>query len=252
MSAQRLSRFALVGGTTLLLGALCVRGLPRHAAPSGAPPAKSPPALLAPRLLSPAYAPQPPVGFSVTQGMGETALALSRRLRLLGTMLGASPLAMIQDTQARTTRAYTLHESVTSARLEEIHRGSARLVTSQGDSAVLFLESAGVESPLEVSDRPPLLEARHARSGLTIQLRPAFGETDGVFQGLLIETLESPGLTRSLDLRPGDLLTAVNDQPLLTPAQSLQVLKKAWRQPKPTVTLERNGHTLTLGSRLDI
>jgi S1-C subfamily serine protease len=82
-------------------------------------------------------------------------------------------------------------------------------------------------------------------SGISLQVRPHLDPETGVFDGVAVEALEPPELAQQVDIRPGDVLRTVNGQRLLTPTQSVQVLKKAWQQSELSIELLRKQELLT-------
>jgi len=240
-----LTRLALLGTAAMVLGVLAVRIEPwvtRRDAPAEHSPA--PPPRLTLELL-----PVAPSSDSARSAAGPKASAapvaheLSRRLRLLGTVLDAHPFAYIKDTQQGTSRRYWLHDTVASATIQEIRRGAVRLQTAEGRQVVLLLEptlAAGAPERTATSS-----VASRSPTDLSIRFHPQLNATDGAFEGLIVEALEPPLLARRLGLEPGDLIQRINGQRLLTPAQSLQVLKKAWRQPELALEIQRDEQTLT-------
>ena len=247
MISRSLTHGLLIAMTTLVLGTLALRVpswmAPRQeAATPDAAPVSAPRVTLemlptdsSPRVSAPAAA-------RPDAAAAEGARELSHRLRLLGTVLEDRPFAFIEDTLARTSRRYWINDAVASATVEAIHRGSVRLKTARGEQLILLLEPTLTSKAPSVS--PEASEARHTSGALSIQFHPQLNAADGAFEGLVVEALEPPVLAQRLKLEPGDLIQTVNGQPLLSPAQSLQVFKKAWRQPELALELQRDGQLL--------
>ena len=238
-------RAALLGATTLVLGSLALR-VPSWMAPRQDAVKNHVVPVTAPRValeLLPTDSSHVsvPARARVEASAAEGARELSRRLRLLGTVLEDRPFAFIEDTLLQTSRRYWIHDTVASATVEAIHRGSVRLKTPRGEQLILLLEpTVTAKAP---SIHPEASEASRASDALSIQFRPQLNATDGAFEGLVVEALQPPVLAQRLKIEPGDLIQTVNGQRLLTPAQSLQVFKKAWRQPELALKLQRGEQT---------
>ena len=232
--------------TMLVLGGLAVRvpswmaprqdAVKRNAAPVSAPQMVLEPVPMAstPRISAPAARPE--------ASAAEGARGLSHRLRLLGTVLEARPFAFIEDTLVGTSRRYWISDTVASATVQAIHRGSVRLQTSRGEQLILLLEPTLSSRAPDVSPEP--VKGSSVSNRLSIRFRPQLTVTDGVFEGLKVEGIDPPALAQRLKIEPGDLIQTVNGQRLLTPAQSLQVFKKAWRQPELALELQRDGQPI--------
>jgi len=248
-----LPRVALLGMATLALGVLALRVRPM--APSEPTKETSTPTS-APRVAFNLLSASPSIDSArSTAGSSDASAAhaardLSRRLRLLGTVLEKHPFAFIEDTLHGTSRRYWVNDTVASATVRQIHRGAVRLQTSYGHQVVLLLEPTLTGNAPEGRTESP--RASRSPTDVSIQFRPQLNATDGAFEGLIVEALEPAALARRLGVEPGDLIQGVNGQRLLTPAQSLQVLKKAWRQPELALELRRDEQplvrTLNLGA----
>jgi general secretion pathway protein C len=241
-----LTRLALMGVTMLTLGVLAVRVGPRMM--SREAPGEPSPALASRVVLDLLPATSSVDRAPSTKGQLDpsamrAAHELSRRLRLLGTVVEARPFAYIEDTLYGTSRRYWINDTVASATVHAIHRGAVQLRTAQGQHVVLLLEPTEATNAFEPS--PDASKASRSPTNVSIQFRPQLSATSGAFEGLVVEVLEPASLASRLGIETGDLIQRVNGQRLLTPAQSLQVLKKAWRQPELALEFQRDERTLT-------
>lgn len=246
MPVSPLNRLALMGMTMLVLGVLAVRvgpGMPRRDTTIESSSTESPHVAL---NLLPASSSIDRARSTTARSDASTAQAahdLSRRLRLLGTVLEARPFAFIEDTLQGTSRRYWVHDVVASATVQEIRRGAVRLQTAQGAQVILLLEPTAAAKASDLI--PEASMASRSSTDVSIQFRPQLNATSGAFEGLVVEVLEPAPLARRLGIETGDLIQRVNGQRLLTPAQSLQVLKKAWRQPELALEFQRDEQTLS-------
>jgi hypothetical protein len=194
---------------------------------------------------------------------------LAARLRLRGTAHLPEPLALIEDRQTSQLRTYAPSERVLDAHLAAVGEGSAWL--ARGDT-LIHLQLADTPTPdgpdtatwqagsdaAASSDGPAALNGqRDAPTGgpaivvpspsgrSALHLRPHQAR-DGTFAGLAVEAPDAPAWLTRLGAREGDVLRAINGQRLTSPQQTLQLLRKAARQPHLALTLERDGQPRTL------
>lgn len=170
--------------------------------------------------------------------------ALLEDLRLLGTMLGNEPSAIIHQRRVGVTRTYKIHDRIGEATLEEIQRGFVRLATPKG-SAVLFLDG-GIDELKNGAIEGPTVAVRNFTGTLAVQLQPYFNTATSKYEGFLVDAVEIGNTRFRLGLQRGDVIRAINGQSLGTPAQALQVLKKGWQQADIALLIERNGQPTIL------
>ena len=133
-----------------------------------------------------------------------------------------------------------------------------RLATlNVGDTVPVKVIRAGKEQTLEVSLMPPpekpprdksMLDGRHPLSGATVvNMSPAVADELGLIEwrdGVAVLEVQ-PGSYSGRFLRPGDMITAVNGQPLKTVAD----LKTRIAAGVSSVSLSREGLASTIQFR---
>lgn len=170
---------------------------------------------------------------------------LAQRLKLLGTARVPEPRAWIEDRATQQTNPYAEGEMALDARIVLIGSG------------VVWLERDGIRTQLRlwesstVADGPDEAAPQHA--SITLALRGAseaislmlHRNQKGGF-GLLVSSLGARSWLSRLGCREGDLILAINDQTLLSPQQTLQVIRKAVSQPTLTLSIQRDNEPYTL------
>ena len=241
------NRWLLCSVLTSVLVALSVRY--RHV--SSPPPIAPHPAVVLARAIQKSSETQafPRVDIARVHVVPQQPLeaSLTARLALRGTALLPERLAWIEDRVLHRTSLYREHDTIADARLATIGSG------------IVWLDHAGVLTQLRLedsrSDNERLDDAPHitsiaipTRAGQpAMQLVPSH-TPEGAFAGLRVESIDDTSwLARlNLSLRPGDLIVAVDGQPLRSPQQTLQVMRKAIHQPDFDLVINRDGHSTTL------
>ena len=184
----------------------------------------------------------PPASFDSATAWPAPSL-LGQRMRLVGTMVGNPPLALMERRETGAVTRYRIGDHVENATLKEIHRGSVRL-TDAGQDVVLFMEdgAAGADVGPPAAPRPE--NAVEATTVPAVQLTPRF-TAGGVFEGMELQRLQPAQLAQRVGLEPGDVIQTVNGQRLATVEQTLQVLKKAWQGPAVQLQLRRGNTPLS-------
>ena len=173
---------------------------------------------------------------------------LASRLTLLGTSLQPQMLAWIADRTTQQTRRYTPGDLVLDARLVRIARGNVwlerqghwmQLRIESSDSATDPTSDPASRQPSESSPEPSISLATQSGKPL-MRVKPARSQ-ERAFAGIWVESLNdssSPWLSH-LSLQQGDLIFSINGHRLLSPQQSLQVIRKAMRQAELAIALRR-------------
>lgn len=181
-------------------------------------------------------------------------LQLFQRFRLRGTVLGDPPLAFIEDTATGAVDRYRLHDALGAARITRIQRASVRLTHQGREMSLLFDGSSARPVPADLSprdpDHPTRIRAQDPAAQVSMAFVPRFSHTSGEFVGLAVEAINPARRLARLGLEPGDVIVTVNGQRLESVAQTLQVLKKAWRQDSLSLELLRGEQRLARSLRL--
>lgn len=150
---------------------------------------------------------------------------LSASYRLLGTVLSERPVALFEERATGKPHQRTIGELLGAAVIVEIGRGAVRAADG-AEHVVLLLEPTGQPA----GEYYPAVSAVPATGlGPPMQLRFQFHPEQHNFEGVVLEAIAPSHSVRRFGLQDGDRIVAVNAQPLQTPAQTLQVLKKAVR-----------------------
>ncbi len=197
--------------------------------------------------------PLPPPAAAESPRPEPAALDLPSRLRLVGTAQVSEPMAWIEERGQGVTRLYREGEQLLDAQLASIGSGVVWL-EQRGTWTQLRLESPESNDAPAAPDRHPAAPTISvpARTGEeALRLTPDY-TPEGTFAGLLVESIDQDEWLARLGLRAGDLITAINRQPLVSPQQTLQIMRKAIHQPHLTISLERDHERQTLRAYRDL
>jgi type II secretion system protein C len=136
---------------------------------------------------------------------------------------------------------------VNGARIAEIHRDHV-LLEREGERVDLYLHTLAAQAgrpadPLiMVSDavltRPPPPMTREV---LTDYLRPSPVFKDETLHGYQVYPGRKAGVFSQLGLRSGDVITAINDAPVLETSGAIEALKEITKGTSVVVSVERSG-----------
>jgi general secretion pathway protein C len=195
-------------------------------------------------------------------------------LELVGTVAGSPEVsrAVIKELETSVLNVYRTGETVAAADIESIEKDSVVLL-HQGQRKVLNLStraseqqradnpkkppkkdtnrrSAPVESqPPDNSHPSGAAKIKHTEIILTEAIIEPYA-VDGRVEGLRITGIENMEAARSLGLKNGDIIRAVNGRRLTSRQQAFQVLKKARSKPDISVELMRGDKIGTLSFSL--
>ncbi|MGC8119439.1 type II secretion system protein N [Marinobacter sp. VGCF2001] len=177
------------------------------------------------------------------------------RLRLEGVLVGQRPEdsgAIVAGSNGE-TEYYRVGEQLPgNAELAEVEAGRILLRRGGRYESLAFEEEADMETLVAEASSPQAespdtylanararLEREGAAALATYGLRPGENQAGYVYDG-------SNAMLNAVNLRPGDVITAVNGQPLGDIEQDKQLLD-SWRsQPRLDIEIERDGTLLTV------
>ncbi|GEM_PF-5074039 len=247
-----LMRGALWSATGLMVAALTIRVRPTQ--PLRVEPISHAQALARAMSLPPAMMSRAPSAAALPAPHASTLRRpavdadLASHLALIGTARTPEPFAWIEDVTLGRTRRYRQGEQVLDARLAFIGSGLVWLEREGVLTQLRLVDSRAQEDAHAAlpSSEPVAIRVPTRTGEEAMRIRPERAP-DGTFAGLAVESIaeQTPWLAR-LGLQPGDRIVAINSQPLVSPQQALQVLRKATAQPALAVALYRNGRLRTV------
>lgn len=133
------------------------------------------------------------------------------------------------------------------ARIAEVHRDHV-VLERDGKRVDLYLETLVARTGRPADDLMMVGGTPRAapalpmtREVLTDYIRPSPVFDDETLRGLQVYAGRKSGIFAQLGLRPGDVLTAINDAPILDTAIALDALKEITNGTSIVVRVERNG-----------
>lgn len=166
---------------------------------------------------------------------------LTHRLRLRGTALLPEPFAWIEDRLDGQIQCYPQGATILTARLAEIGEGCVWL-ECKGIWTQLHLEgssdSQSIQSLQNVPQNPFISLPMKSDKAIHIQPQITSGQT---FEGLVVASQGGDHWLKRWGMREGDLIFSVNGHQLTSLQQSIQVIRKALRQPRLVISLKRDG-----------
>ena len=181
-------------------------------------------------------------------------------IALTGTVSGSPRVAraVILDRRTKAVTVYKIGDRVADAAIEEISKDA--VVFSRGGSREVLRHAMGkapsspvAQPPGEPSPTPAVVGQTASTPSRTDTVQQLLDKAvicpylvDGQMHGLQISGLDQiPGAKR-LGLADGDVISAVNGQPLTNPRKAFQLFKKARSQQTLEIGLLRKGRAETL------
>ncbi|MBI4356223.1 MAG: hypothetical protein HY597_07265 [Candidatus Omnitrophica bacterium] len=232
----------VVATGSCVVSALVLTGLwlCRSTSSSGPVPPLTPPGVTATAPISASSSESAPP--SEPQRSRPTAAVARLPYRLVGTSLAAEPTALLESLDTRRHHQYHVGDRLEAWTLEAIRLSSVTLRDDAGHRLVMFTiadEASQPEAEALALPFPPTLTAAEP---LQLQRRL---RRDGAMDGVVLKRVDHLLPARLLDLRDGDMVTALNGQRLTSPQKAIQALRKARAVKRLTLDLERSGRTLS-------
>lgn len=240
---KRILRLAMWGVVALPLLWITVRIAPIDPHP---PMPESKPTLplikLAPSTVEPSSAPPSPSKSSFPES---PKVPFSQRLKLLAIAHLPESVAWIQDRETHQTGRYPQGAPILDARVALIGSGTIWL-ERDGTLTQLHLEESPAPSADDLSPSPsaPSIAVPYRSDQVIFAFQKA-EDLEETNTGLLVESTGASEWLHRLGLKEGDLILKINDQKLITPQQSMQVIRKAIHQPSLTLAFRRSGQVQT-------
>lgn len=204
---------------------------------------------LTPSTVEPSSGPASPTKSSLPES---PKLSLSKQLKLLATAHRPELAAWIQNRQTLKTDRYLPGALILDARLISIGSGTVWL-ERDGTLTQLHLEESPAPSVDDPSPAPsaPSITVTHRSDQAVFTFQKAENPL-GPGTGLLVESTGASEWLRRLGLQEGDLILKINDQRLISPQQSMQVIRKALHQPSLNLSLRRSDQIQIIQRRRDL
>ncbi|MBW2609592.1 MAG: PDZ domain-containing protein [Deltaproteobacteria bacterium] len=197
----------------------------------------------------------------------ETLEPTSLKIALLGTVTGSqqNAVAVIEDTGKRKQGLYRVGDSIQSAVLKTILRGSVVLSVGDRDEVLTMEESssskteksAQVSRPVRNTGSERTITVRRSDVDKSLKdinnlltqarIRPHF--KDGQADGLMITGIKAGSIFRKMGMRNGDILHGINDIDIKDPDDIFAMYNDLKSGSSLSIQIIRRGRSRTLNYR---
>lgn len=175
-------------------------------------------------------------------------------LKLLGTILGNTPIAYIKDLVSDRQRVCEIGDIISGAKIVDIQLGKV-ILERDGEREILVLADTGESASTDILSAEKVINKKEilkeigndiSKAMSLAKVVPNFDFVGGKFSGLKVEGIKKGSLVEFAGLRNGDIIKVVNGQELSTQQKSIQVFRKVRNQPQINIGLLRKNRLIKL------
>jgi len=199
----------------------------------------------------------------------ENIKTTERNLKLWGTVVGSDPAsayAIIEESGVKSLpknqALYRRGDVVQGAQIKQILREKVILSANGSDEILRIVkpQSSGRTQRIQsATNRPGNRPIRQKRTLRSSQIQKALGDINTVMsqasirphsEGFQITRIRPASIFRRLGLRNGDIITAVNDRPIQSASDAMEIWQDLTAGGETSISLKRRGRTRIIDYRV--
>jgi general secretion pathway protein C len=206
---------------------------------------------------------------SVQKANFENIKPTERNMKLWGTVVGSDPASAYAIIEASGVKSrpkkqalYKRGDIVQGAQIKQILREKVILRANGSDEILRIVKpqsSGRTRSIQSANNRPANRPIRQRRTLRNSQIQKALGDINTVMsqadirphsEGFQITRIRPASIFRRLGLRNGDVITAVNDRPIQSVSDAMEIWQDLTARGQTSISLKRRGRTRIIDYRV--